>query len=336
MYLVMAAPETEDDRRRLEAIGRLGVLDRAGDPGLTALARVGSYVTGAASVGVHILDDHLQYRVAGENAPLGNHPREDSLCRLVVEGEQRIICRDATQEPLLAYSSFVRPPAPLRFYASVPLRTAAGDVIGTLCAWDEQPREISEEQVARFEDLAEQVVSQIELKRIAADLGHAASHDPLTGAVNRLVLSDRLAQAFARQLRSQGDVLVAVADVDGFKGVNDTHGHDVGDLVLQEVVRRLLGATRVQDTVARLGGDEFAVVAEALPGTVTATDLARRLELALDWPYEVDGHALDVGVTVGVAVTEAGDDVRSALARADRAMYARKRERAAAGRSGTR
>jgi diguanylate cyclase (GGDEF)-like protein len=314
-----------DNRRRLEAIARLGVVERAGDPRLTALARVAADVTGAGSVGVHILDADYQHRVAGIGAPLESQPREDSFCRLVVDGEERIVCRDATQEPRFAWSDHVTGPDPIRFYAAVPLRTSDGATVGALCAWDGGARELTDEQLARFEDLAEQVVAQIELTRIAVDLGHAASHDPLTGAVNRLVLSDRLAQAFGRQLRGGGDVLVALADVDDFKAINDTHGHDAGDEVLREVVRRLLSGTRVQDTVARLGGDEFAVVAEFREGGTGADTLIGRLRAGLAAPIHIAGRLCPVGVTIGVALAQPGDDVRAALARADEAMYERKR-----------
>jgi diguanylate cyclase (GGDEF)-like protein len=329
----MSAVPTATVPAEPSTVGR--ILERAGDPGLTALARVGGYVTGAASVGIHILDAHHQHRVAGINAPLDAHPRRDSLCRLVVDGEERIVCADATREDRFAYSTHVEGPTPLRFFAAVPLRTSDGAVVGTLCAWDTVAREISDEQVARFEDLAAQVVAQVELTRIAVDLGHAATHDPLTGAVNRLVLSDRLAQAFGRQLRDRGDVFVALCDVDGFKTINDTLGHDAGDVVLREVVRRLLSCTRVQDTVARLGGDEFAVVAESGGGGMTAESLRRRIEVAMSPPMDVAGAMRPIGVTVGVALAEAGDDVRAALARADHAMYERKRAGSAARSGGT-
>lgn len=314
-----------DARRRLEAVARLGVLERAGDPGLTALTRVARYVTGAGATAVHIFDEEHQHRVAADEAPLGSWPREDSMCRLVVDDGERVVCADAAADGRFGYSTFVAGPQPVRFYASVPLRVSDGSVVGTLCAWDTVPRILSEEQLARFEDLAEQVVGQIELSRIAVELGHAASHDALTGAVNRLVLADRLAQAFARQLRADDDVLVALIDIDRFKSINDTFGHDAGDEVLVGVVERLNEVTRGQDTVARLGGDEFAVVAEFPGGSLSPSEFERRLEAAFAAPIAYAGELRPVGVSVGAGLAAPGDDVRTALARADRAMYGRKR-----------
>jgi hypothetical protein len=82
--------------RHTAAIARLGLLERAGDPALTGITRLASYVSGAAGAAVHVLDDAHQHRVAGTGAPLGDHPREDSMCRLVVDSEQRIVCAEDT------------------------------------------------------------------------------------------------------------------------------------------------------------------------------------------------------------------------------------------------
>lgn len=244
------------------------------------------------------------------------------MCRLVVDADQRIVCADASRDGRFCYSSFVQGPDPVRFYVSVPLRAGDGTTIGTLCSWDTKERQLGREQLARLEDLAEEVASRIELTRDALDLRYAASHDALTGVVNRFVLSDRLAHAFARRLRHDIDILVCVVDVDQFKAVNDTYGHDAGDEVLVAVAKRLTGCVRPEDTVARLGGDEFAVVAEMKsPGALGARELVGRLEAVLAKPVLFAGAARRVGVTVGAAFAEPGDSVREAVARADGVMY---------------
>lgn len=309
-------------RRRQEALTRLGVLNRAGDPALSGLARVAAYVAGAGHAAVHIFDDLFQHRVAAAGAPLGRHARSDAMCHVVVDGERRIICPDATRDERFGYSSFIRGDAPVRFYASLPLRASDGLVVGTLCTWDEVPGDLTDEQLARLEDLAQQASIHLEVSALAHDLGHAASHDGLTGVANRLLLCDRLARSFARRLRHGGEILVAVVDVDQFKAINDTHGHDVGDTVLIEVARRLAGELRAEDTVARLGGDEFAVVAEVADRPTADLVLARlRAGLA---DLRLPGGEV-ARASVGAALAETGDDVSSALERADRAMYAAKR-----------
>ncbi len=313
-----------DATRHSAAIARLGLLERAGDPALTGITRLACYVSGAAAAAVHVIDDAAQHRVAGSGAPLGQHPREDSMCRLVVDSEQRIVCADAAADPRFSYSSYVQGDTPVRFYASVPLRASDGLVFGTLCAFDTVSRELGDDQVARLEDLAEQVVTQIELTRVAVELGHVASHDPLTGAVNRLVLGDRLAQAFARRLRHGGDTFLAVIDINHFKTLNDVHGHAAGDQVLVSVAHRLMGSMRAEDTVARIGGDEFVVVAEIDATPAAAEAVLQRIETALADPVAYGGEFHRVQVSVGGVVATPGEDIRSLLHRADEAMYARK------------
>lgn len=310
--------------RHTAAIARLGLLERAGDPALTGVTRLACYVSGAAAAAVHVIDDAHQHRVAGTNAPLGQHPREDSMCRLVVDSQQRIVCADATADPRFGYGSFVGGDTPVRFYASVPLRASDGVVFGTLCTFDTVAHELGDEQVTLLEDLADQVVAQIELTRVAVELGHAASHDPLTGAVNRLVLGDRLAQAFARRLRHGGDTFLAVIDINHFKTLNDVHGHAAGDQVLVSVAHRLMAAMRGEDTVARIGGDEFVVVAEIDATPSAAEAVMARIEGALSDPVAYGGEFHPVQVSVGGVVATPGEDIRSLLRRADEAMYARK------------
>jgi diguanylate cyclase (GGDEF)-like protein len=310
--------------RRDSAIARLGLLERAGDPGLAALCRLTAYVCGCEAAAVHIIDEALQRRIASANVPLGEHPREDSMCRLVVDDEQRLYCADATLDPRFGYSSFVQGPEPVRFYLSVPLETSDGVIVGTLCAFDTVAREVSEAQMDLVEDLARQVVSQIELQRIALDLGHIACHDPLTGVANRLVLSDRLAQAFARRLRHGGRTLIAVIDINDFKTINDRHGHGVGDQVLVHVARRLAESVRAEDTVARVGGDEFVIMVELEEDYDFGPELVMRIETAIKTPFMGGEEPMMIGVSVGCAYANPGEEISSALARADQAMFHRK------------
>lgn len=306
-------------QRRSDAIERLGVLARSGDSGLSRLCRLTAYVTGARAAAVHILDEIQQHRVAATGAPLGNHTREDSMCRLVIDRDERIVCADAGGDERFGYSSLVQGPKPVRFYASFPLRTRNGIVIGTLCAFDTKVHELSDEQIALVEDLADQISTQVELTHAAAELSQLAPHDPLTGAVNRVLLSDRLAQASARQLRHAGQIVLAVVDVDNFQRFNDNHGHDAGDEVLTGIARRLISVVRTSDTVARTGGDEFVVLAETDQGYWAARRLVERVEEAVQEPIEVCGHPMHVRASIGCVLVETGEDIRSALERADAA-----------------
>ena len=158
-------------------------------------------------------------------------------------------------------------------------------------------------------------------------LQHQALHDPLTGLANRTLLADRLELAIAAARREDGAVALLVMDLDDFKDVNDTYGHQAGDELLTQLGARLRGLRRATDTVGRLGGDEFAVVlprADAFAAEIVARDLLR----ALERPFLVDGHELEIGASIGVsAFPQLAGDADGLLRQSDLAMYAAKRLR---------
>jgi diguanylate cyclase (GGDEF)-like protein len=302
--------------RRLAAVADLGGLDRIGDPVLVSLTRLAQSVTGAASAAIHIFDDQYQRRVAAAGAPLGDHPAQDSLCRLVIEDGTRIVSCDAATEPRLRYSSFVAGAEPVRFYASLPLTVGGELTVGTLCAFDTVPRELSDDQLERLEDIAGLALAHLTLVKIASALSHEATVDSLTGATTRVVFEDRVALELAHHRETGADVLVAVIDLDDFKTINDTYGHDRGDAALRWVTRRLRAAVGPDGAVGRLGGDEFAILRRLDVCAVDAQLAAIRAAAA--------GFDPAFRVSVGAALARPGDDVPSLLRRADQLMYADK------------
>jgi diguanylate cyclase (GGDEF)-like protein len=161
-----------------------------------------------------------------------------------------------------------------------------------------------------------------------------ALYDPLTGLANRYLLLEELRRMLLLLGRQGGAVALVYLDLDGFKRINDEHGHDVGDEVLAAVARRLRGAVRSDDVVSRLGGDEF-VIAHASAERLPDGDLVvSRLRKVLSAPFRVRSQAFDVGASIGWVSTDRGEEGPEALlAKADRAMYLQKRNRASARRS---
>lgn len=154
---------------------------------------------------------------------------------------------------------------------------------------------------------------------------HLAFHDPLTGLANRLLLRDRLDHALAWARRHAMPMAVCYLDLDGFKAINDVHGHEVGDAVLKEVAARLQASVREQDTVARLGGDEFVVLLPAPGAPGEHEDIVRRMREAVSRPVFVGGVQVAVSASIGVAIRPGdGDQPDELLRRADQAMYAAK------------
>jgi diguanylate cyclase (GGDEF)-like protein len=148
-----------------------------------------------------------------------------------------------------------------------------------------------------------------------------AFHDPLTGLANRTLFHDRAHHALERVARSGKPVSVLYCDLDNLKEVNDTFGHDAGDKLLHAVAERFGGCVRKADTVARLGGDEFAILLEGGADEHVAMRLAERLSGSLRVPFEIDGHEISAGASIGIAVGSSNDAVDDLLKKADIAMY---------------
>jgi diguanylate cyclase (GGDEF)-like protein/PAS domain S-box-containing protein len=163
-----------------------------------------------------------------------------------------------------------------------------------------------------------------ERTRLEEELTRQAFHDSLTGLANRALFRDRLDHALARSERSVESVCVLLADLDGFKQVNDGLGHGAGDELLQHVARRFLEAVRPSDTVARLGGDEFCILMENADEARAVTVARRMMEVLAD-PVRVAGRELPVAASIGIVVHPGGPATSEDLIRhADVAMYAAK------------
>jgi diguanylate cyclase (GGDEF)-like protein/PAS domain S-box-containing protein len=164
------------------------------------------------------------------------------------------------------------------------------------------------------------------IKHVEGELRRHALHDPLTGLANRQLFGDHLELALEQLKRVSGTVALLYFDLDRFKDVNDSFGHEVGDQVLREVGERLRRSVRTPDTAARLGGDEFVVLCPGLGEDVDATEIAERLGSVLNQPYDVEGRAIAVGASIGITTTHTGDpvDADELLRQADLAMYAAK------------
>jgi len=167
-----------------------------------------------------------------------------------------------------------------------------------------------------------------ELQASHRQMERLAFRDPLTELGNRRQFNETLRQLRANHARSGGVFGLLLLDLDKFKPVNDTHGHDAGDAVLVEVARRLAGAVREGDLVARLGGDEFGVLLEGIAGREAARAAVQRIEEALAAPIRHGELALVVGASAGLALyPEDGAEVEALFKRADDALYRAKERR---------
>jgi diguanylate cyclase (GGDEF)-like protein/PAS domain S-box-containing protein len=283
-------------------------------------------------------ESELRFRLAFENnmAPmsfLDLHDRmlavNDALCEMIGYSREELVGKDATlfthpdevltsdeglhmmisgsADHLRYVKRYVRKDG--RTIVSEVSRSAARDANGSILYFVLSERDVTEE------------------RKLTEQLSHQAFHDSLTGLANRALFEDRLSQAHARIVRQRGRGAVLLLDLDDFKGVNDTHGHLVGDQLLIGVARRFDAVTRSTDTLCRFGGDEFLYLAEDLSSREEAEEVARRLLGTLAEPFSFGGLQLEQHASIGMVLLDASSpDDAEFVQNADVALYEAKRQ----------
>jgi diguanylate cyclase (GGDEF)-like protein len=161
-------------------------------------------------------------------------------------------------------------------------------------------------------------------ERIRAEesIQHLANHDALTGLPNRRLFNERILLEISHARRDQEKLAVLLFDLDQLKRVNDSFGHDIGDLLLQAVGQRLIGLLRKSDTVARMGGDEFLIILPNLEHPDAAVNTAERILSALSTPFQLEGNHIQITTSIGISIyPDDGEDVSILIKKADTAMY---------------
>ena len=243
-----------------------------------------------------------------------------SLLDLALGQAEPLIVEDVERDPRF------RDQPLLRLYMvgsgmSVRLR-ARGDAWGLLGVYSLRRRTFVTDQAEFLAAVANVVSGAVDRHLVEEEIRHRVLHDPLTGLPNRTLALDRLASALARRQRDGGTVAVLLLDLDQFKLVNDSLGHEAGDELLTTLAPRLHDAVRPADTVARLGGDEFVVLCEDLDGPRAAIQVAERLAAAVSQPLVLGEEEHFASASIGIALADTADaDARMLIRDADAAMY---------------
>ncbi len=250
-------------------------------------------------------------------------PTAGSCGTAAYEGRQ-VVVTDVATDPLWEEYRELAAEHGLAACWSTPIRSSEGTVLGTFALYYHEPRRPSAYELELIEEAVRLASVAIERGRMLARHAYDALHDPLTGLANRALLEDRLQHALAAARRSGGRVAVLFIDLNGFKEINDTRGHEAGDRALYAAGRRLLGAVRPSDTVGRWGGDEFVMAIENVAGREQVEHVIARVNHALS--VEDDGEQA-FSASIGVSLSgEGADTPASLLEQADRAMYRAKAE----------
>ena len=315
----MTDGDDDDERTRVAELRGLGLLDTEPDERFDRVTRLAQRLFGVPIALVSLVDADRQWFKSVQGLDVRETPREQAFCAHAIQGDDVMHVPDATKDPRFEDNPLVTGAPDIRFYAGHPIAGPSGAKLGTLCIIDREPRDLDEGDRASLRDLAEMVEREI------AAL-HLASNDPLTGLANRRSFETSASQLLEMCERRHVPATLLYLDLDGFKAINDSHGHEEGDRALVDFGAALTATFRSSDVIARLAGDEFAVL---LPATDGADGPIRRLHEHLDDRNRGRPYALVT--SIGMATSVPGSDAPSSLAgllrAADADMYRHKHGR---------
>lgn len=303
---------------RRAAIDHYDILESEREVAFDNIAMLAARFCNTEAAAISFLDDDRQWFKATWGFSLQETPIAVSFCAHVIETEAVFVVRDARRDPRFCDNPLVTGEPHIGFYAGTRIVAADGTPIASLCVIDPAPRltGLTSDEQETLRALAMQVRSLLELRRcvierqeqlamqsaLSQQLLYVAEHDELTGLPMRALFHKRLESAMQNARRDGTRVALMLVDVDHFKQINDSLGHDVGDALLCSFARRLPSVLRASDTVARLGGDEFGVV---LPGIQREEEIAanmRSLCARLQEPIRHEGRMVECRASIGLAI----------------------------------
>jgi len=305
---------------RLRAVAEAELDGHLGDQGLDAVVATLHVACNVPIAVVNIVTVDMQTYPAevGVGAPCTTVSDALSFCANVVDRGASLTVGDAKMHPVYSQNPLVLAGV-VGAYAGEPLLDN-GVVFGAVSIFDSKAREFTTAELEILRHQAQLASAVLALRR-------SARTDVLTGLPNRGIFLDRLTHALDRLPRHHDAASVMFVDIDNFKGINDTYGHDVGDAVLVEMSERLRVAIRVPDTLARFGGDEFVALCEDLGGAEDAELVATHMIAAVDREWTIDGLVIPVSISIGIAVADSPVALPAVMLRAaDAAMYLAKKQ----------
>jgi diguanylate cyclase (GGDEF)-like protein len=328
----MKAPELpKDEVQRLAALQAMDVLFTPGEERFDRITRIASQLLGTPIALVSLVAGECQWFKSAQGLDVTETPREVSFCGHAILQEETFVVGDALHDQRFFDNPLVTSAPNVRFYAGHPLHGIDGSRVGTLCIIDHTPKTLTPAQLKVLQDLAAIAESELQrgqlndaqrdLIRNMEELKLKASVDGLTRLWNRSAIMELLSAEVTRAKRGM-PMCVAMIDVDHFKKVNDTYGHQAGDAVLVEVASRIRRALREYDSVGRYGGEEFiAVMSNA--SLIPSMKLCHRIRMSIEKePVLTAAGPVNVTVSIGLVQSVAKKTDRDRLVgAADAALY---------------
>lgn len=334
-------PVLPTEVERLKALSEYGLADERPLPSLDSVVRIAARMFGMPVAAVNMIGSDHVFFAASIGVGEVDMRRDVSFCAHAITQDGVMVVPDATADERFHDNPLVTGPAKLRFYAGAPLLSADGQPLGALCVIDHEPHgDFSRDDMSRLRELANMATDRLELRRIevsaeralrtsaqrdtityrgdAAELYRLANFDTLTGLANRGQFFRQVEEALARP----SAVAVALIDLDGFKDINDTLGHAVGDRILREVACRLESCVKGIGTAARIGGDEFAVLLHGVADPEKAVEIAAAINDEIGKPIVVEDQEISVAASSGLSLAplHTGNPVEL-LGNADLALF---------------
>ncbi|MEH6792843.1 MAG: EAL domain-containing protein [Rhodococcus sp. (in: high G+C Gram-positive bacteria)] len=244
---------------------------------------------------------------------------DGSLVGFTLTLSEPVVCSDSHAEKRFRTDTMIS--LALRSGVGVPIFTAAGKPWGVLSIHSVEARLYRDEEVSFLSSVAGIVSAAIRRIDLELQLRRRSTHDALTGLPNRTLAYEVIDSALDRARQQSGTVALLLLDIDDFKIINDSLGHDAGDRALVKFVERLASAIRDADTIARLGGDEFLIVCEGVDSVAHAEELARHITSSIAVPFSAEDVPIPLSASIGIAVSEPSSTRHELIHRADLAMY---------------
>lgn len=328
-----AAPYPYEEQR-LQSLQKIRLLDTPIEERFERMTRMVCRLMDVPVALFNLIDDKRQFYKSAQGLTATNAPLEGAFCPHAFHEADMLLVPDATKDQRFFDNPFVTGELlDVKFYAGCAVKTPDGMPVGTLCAIDMKPRQMTEEQLAALRDIAAMVETELkvafmqyEKQEMESELEQAtrlAMIDPLTRLWNRAGMEALLNKEWTEARRYKRPTTLVMCDIDHFKNLNDTYGHDVGDDVIRNISKKLLEGLRTEDHVCRIGGEEFLLILPNCPTENAVSTLQRIQQLIAAAKLSETALASPVTMSFGLATTipTLDDAPGASIKKADVALY---------------